>query len=227
MSLDWFFKLKEFDSLTKMRINHLKAISEQENRLYSLNDKRQTNVLQTEKLQHDAHALQHELFEIDKKMAESETQKKRLVETGGSSDKVTGFHLKIQELESLYFEKLSLQEQIDQERSDLKLFLSGLDKTILEIRLEVDEEILKEKNNVVQLDLRLQLLLEELPSDFKNILEKTMTRKLAIGNFSRVDKAACYFCKSQLSKMEESEIDMQHLLKTCKMCHRIFLPFGS
>jgi predicted nucleic acid-binding Zn-ribbon protein len=227
VSLDWFFKLKEFDSLSKMRINHLKAMKEQENRLSTLNDKRQTNVLQTEKLQHDAHALQHELFEIDKKMAESETQKKRIIDSGGSADEIATYESKIQELESLYFEKLSNQEQFDQEKADLKQFLTGLDKTISEIKLEVDEEILKEQKQVEQCDLRIKLLLEELPADYKNILEKTMARKLAVGNFTRVDKATCYFCKSNLSKMEESEIDLQHLLKTCKMCHRIFLPFGS
>jgi predicted nucleic acid-binding Zn-ribbon protein len=227
VSLDWFFKLKEFDSLSKMRINHLKAMSEQENRLSTLNDKRQTNVLQTEKLQHDAHFLQQELFEIDKKMAESETQKQRVIDTGGNSEKIAAFDLKIQELESLYFEKLTNQEQLDQDKADLKLFLSGLMKTILEIKIEVDEEILKEKTSVEQLDLRLRLLLEELPPEYKNILDKTITRKLALGNFTRIDKAACYFCKSNLSRMEESEIDIQQLLKTCKMCHRIFLPYGS
>lgn len=202
-------------------------MSEQENRLSTLNDKRQTNVLQTEKLQHDAHFLQQELFEIDKKMAESETQKQRVIDTGGNSEKIAAFDLKIQELESLYFEKLTNQEQLDQDKADLKLFLSGLMKTILEIKIEVDEEILKEKTSVEQLDLRLRLLLEELPPEYKNILDKTITRKLALGNFTRIDKAACYFCKSNLSRMEESEIDIQQLLKTCKMCHRIFLPYGS
>ena len=227
MSLEWFYKLKEFDSLTKMRINHLKAMSEQENRLSSLNERRQTNVLQTEKLQHDAHTLQHELFEIEKKMTEIETQRKRLEENNGDFEKISNFSSKIADLENEYFKKMTAQEELEQDRADLKLFLLGLDKTILEIQQEVDQEIQKEKNEITQLDLRLQLLQEELPPDFKSTLDKTLARKMVIGNFTRVDKASCYFCRSNLSKLEESEIDMQHLLKTCKMCHRIFLPFGA
>ena len=200
---------------------------EQENRLSSLNEKRQNKLLQTEKLQHEAHSLQHELFEIEKKMTETETQKKRLLETGARDEKIEGFTSKVQELENEYFQKLATQEEWEQEKADIRQFLQGLDKTIQEIQIEVDKEIASEKNNVVQVDLRLKLLQEELPPDFKSTLDKTLTRNLAVGNFTRVDKASCYFCRSNLSRLEESEIDMQHLLKTCKMCHRIFLPYGA
>lgn len=227
VSVEWFLKLKEYDSLSKMRISHLKAYSEQEKRMTVLNERRQSSISELDALITQSNALQQELFEKENKITEIEIQHKRLIETGASDEKILTFATNLQAQETVYFKLLNDQEDLNQQRVELKTFLNGIQTTITEISVEVEEEKFRENEAISQLDLRLSLLLEELPSDFKLLLEKTLSKKLAVGSFTRVNAGACLFCKSHLSKTEESEIDMQHLLKTCKMCHRIFLPYGA
>jgi predicted nucleic acid-binding Zn-ribbon protein len=227
VSLEWFFKLKEYDSLSKMRISHLKALNEQENRLSTLNERRQNTLLELENLQQLGRNLEQSLFETEKKLKEAETQKQRLVDTGADESKVAGFTLKINEYETECFNLMEKQDANASEGKDLKTFLTGVEKTIYDISLEVKAEVDKLVAEVAQLEFRLSHLIEELPLDFKTQLQKTLAKKLAIGPFTRVENGACYFCHAKLSRLEESEIDMQQLLKTCKSCQRIFLPFGS
>jgi predicted nucleic acid-binding Zn-ribbon protein len=227
MSVEWFLKIKEYDSLTKMRNIHLKGIIEQQNRLSNLLERRQETLSQTEKLQLRLHDLGQNLFETEKKLKESEVQLQRMKDNYGDENKIVMQTTRTQELENEAFAILTQQENLESEKQDIKIFLQGIEKTITEIRTEVEEEISKDKAAISQLEMRLSLIFEELPNDFRELLKKTLAKNLAVGSFTRVDNGACYFCKSKLSRLEESEIDMQHLLKTCKMCHRIFLPYGT
>src|SRR3989344_8326273 len=87
VSVDWFLKLKEIDSLTKMRINYLKSKSEQEDRVSKLNERRQETLMQTAKLKQDEFALNHELAELEKKLKTASEQKQRLMDMGGDEKK--------------------------------------------------------------------------------------------------------------------------------------------
>jgi predicted nucleic acid-binding Zn-ribbon protein len=227
VSVDWFFKLKEIDSLTKMKTNQLKAKQEQEARVSKLNDRRQENVLQTAKLKQDLIATNTEMAEVEKKLKNATEQKQRIIDIGGDDKKIALFTSEINQLEEKGFEFLTRLEEIETEMSDNKTFLAGIEKTIKEIEDEGREEIDKILIDITNIDLRLKLLLEELPDDFRSLLIKVTVKNLAHGPFTRIDQNACYFCRFKISRIEESEIDMQKNLKTCPQCGRIFLPYGS
>jgi len=227
VSAEWFFKLKEFDSLGKMRINHLKVIQEQEQRLTKLNIRRQDQLDEASGLRSELLSVQQNYFEAEKKMNTCEEQASRLKAVGGDEVKIANFQKEATALEDSLFALLERTEAIQQELEDKKTFLAGLEKTYQEIESEVKEEIQDNQKGVSQADLRMKLILEELPSGFKETLERTLKKNLAVGSFTRIDNGSCFFCRYKISRTDESEIDMQQMLKICPQCSRIFLPYGS
>ncbi|MBA2405044.1 MAG: hypothetical protein H0V66_09765 [Bdellovibrionales bacterium] len=227
MSAEWFFKLKEFDSLGKMRINHLKAIKEQEERLAKLNIKRQDQLDEASTLKKDLLSAQQTYFETEKKMNSCEEQVTRLREIGGDEAKIQNYKKEASDLENGLFELIEKIETIQASLEDSKTFLSGLENTFQEIEAEVNVTKAENQKSLEQVDLRMKLILEELPSEFKSILESTLKRNLAVGSFTRIDNGSCFFCRFKISRTDESEIDMQQRLKICPQCSRIFLPYGS
>jgi predicted nucleic acid-binding Zn-ribbon protein len=227
VSVDWFFKLKEIDSLTKMRINYLKTRSDHIERISKLNDRRDSAVVQTAKLRQETMTLNTEMAEIDKKLKNASEQKQRIIDIGGDEKKILSFSAEIEQLEEKGMEFLSRQDEIGQEIEEAKTFAAGLEKTIHEIESETKTELDKIEQELENVELRQKLLLEELPADFKSLLIKITTRNLAHGPFTRIDQGSCFFCRFKISRLEEDEIDMKKSLKTCPQCTRIFLPYGS
>ena len=226
MSVETFLKLKEFDSLSKVRISHLKALSEQEDRLSKLNERRDANLMQTSILNQSNRDTQQELFETEKQLKILTEQKQRLLDIG-NADKASLLQKDIDALETKGFELLERIEANETEITDLKTFLSGLEKTMNEIRGESQEETDKLQSEIKTIDMRLEGLKEDLPPDFQALLTKTLAKKLAHGPFTRVENGSCFFCRYKISRIDESEIDMQRMLKTCPQCSRIFLPYGA
>jgi len=227
VSAEWFFKLKEFDSLGKMRISHLKAIKEQEERLSNLNVKRQEQLADMSALKSELLSVQQIYFASEKKMNTCEEQASRLTDIGGDEAKIPQFKKEATQLENELFTLLERTESIQTSLEEKKTFLSGLEKTFQEIEGEVTQEIQVHQTGVSQADLRMKLIFEELPDDFKNTLERTLKKNLAVGSFTRIESGSCFFCRYKISRTEESEIDMQKNLKICPQCSRIFLPYGS
>lgn len=223
----WFLKLKEYDSLLKMRNSHLQRILEQEERMTKLKGQQEEAYLRREKLRQEERELQQKLFELEQKLKTTQEQCQRLRDLGGDENKISSYQ---QQAEALESEGMTLLETIDQsetEISEAQQFLDGIEKTIEEIAQEVNEVKERETKEIKNLELRLQLLEEELPADFRDRLHKTLSKKLALGPFTRVEAGSCYMCRYKISRIEESEIDMQKNLKVCASCGRIFLPYGA
>ena len=227
VSAEWFFKLKEFDSLGKMRMTHLKTIKEQEDRLNNLNVKRQEQMDEASALRMELLSVQQMYFENEKKMNSCEVQATRLRETGGDETKIAAYTKEAADLENSLFDLLDKTETIQKSLEDKKTFLAGLEKTFKEIEAEVTQEVKENQVGINQSNLRMGLIQDELPQNFRETLERTLKKNLAVGPFTRIDNGSCYFCRYKISRTDESEIDMQQLLKVCPQCSRIFLPFGS
>ncbi|HXH30892.1 MAG TPA: hypothetical protein VNJ01_08775 [Bacteriovoracaceae bacterium] len=220
-------KLKEVDSLTKMRNTHLRDLAEQESRLSTLQMRKDDELLKLSDLLKSHHSLQQEIFEMEQKLKTASLQMQRHIDVGASDDKVESFAKEIASLEEKGFLLLERVEENELQSKDIRSFLSGLEITIIDIEGEALAEIEKLKHEVKNIELRVSALMEELPPAFKNTLLRTTAKKLAHGPFTRVDSGSCFFCRHKISKLDESEIDMQQILKTCTQCDRIFLPYGS
>lgn len=207
-----------------MRINHLKAIAEQDDRVHKLNQRLEESNLQTAKLKQELFTLQHELHEIEQKLKLFQKQRQNLMDIGESGER---FIALIDEAEGKGLKLLDRIETIEAEQQELKNFEAGLRKTIEEIAREANEVKTKEMQEIKNIDFRLNALEEELPQNFRDILKKLQGKNLAHGPFTRIESGSCYFCRYKISRIDESEIDMQQQLKQCPQCSRIFLPYGS
>lgn len=227
MNVEWFAKLREIDSLSKMRINHLKAKKDQEDRVSKLNDRRHDTLTLISNLQKEIMSINHELAATEVKLKTASEQKQRLIDIGGDEKKIQSFAEEINNSEDKAFELLASIEAKETEISDSKTFVQGLDKTIKEIYAEANIDIDQVNKEIENIDLRLTMLKDELPSDFKQLLEKTTAKNLQLGPFTRIDQGSCFICRYKISRMDESEIDMQKGIKTCPQCSRIFIPYGT
>jgi predicted nucleic acid-binding Zn-ribbon protein len=227
LNVEPFLKLKEYDSLSKAKASFSLQIQDQQNRLNQLLLRKNQSLLELEELLQKSRELNQLLFETEKKLKSIEEQKSRLIDTGASEEKIKDYGREAQLLEEKGLETLTEIEANDQQIQDLKGFLTGLEKTSNEIKQEVEGEVANLIQKIRNLDLRLESIESELPPEFKALLVKTLAKKLALGPFTRIDQGSCYFCRYKISRVEESEIDMQKALKTCPQCSRIFLPYGA
>jgi predicted nucleic acid-binding Zn-ribbon protein len=224
---EWFTKLKELDSLEKMKTaQHLQRAQEQA-RLDKLKQVQQEKLSLKQETMSARQIARSQLMEVEAKIKELETQWQRLRDTGAEEEKIATY---ARNLSSKEEEGLTLLESIeghDQQLGEIDEFLAGLERTMSEISAEVVSACEQLDQSLQQLDLRLGLILEELPEQFRAIFLKVRSKQLAHGPFTRVEAGSCLFCRYKLSRIDESEIDMQKGLKTCNQCGRIFLPYGS
>ncbi len=227
MSVDWFLKLKEIASVSKMWAGFQQQGLEHEGRLSNLNDRRREAHARTVKLRQDVVAASAAIADVEARLRIAAEQKQRLLELGSDEKRIAAFTAEIGGLEERGLELLGQLDDSERELGEAREFVIGLDKTIAEISAEVAEERARITVELRNLELRRSLLLEELPGDFRTVLEKTTAKNLAQGPFTRVENGSCYLCRYKISRIDESEIDTQKNLKTCPQCSRIFLPYGS
>ncbi len=227
MSQDWFSKLKEIDSLNKMRSICQQRMKDQDDRVLKLLSRRDQGLEQTGKLKQDLSSANTLLSELEAKLRETSEQHQRLLDYGGDTTKISWYKNECERLEFEGLELLNTIEQLERDILDVKAFQLGLEKTISEIEEEVRLEQKTHQDEITNIDFRLKLLMEVLPDSFRSLLDKTTRKNLMHGPFTRVDQGSCFFCRFKISRIDESEIDIHKNLKTCPQCSRIFLPYGA
>jgi DNA repair ATPase RecN len=208
----------------KMRIKHLSSIHEQEIRITKLTSQLLDSQKQAESIKQEIFTLQHTLYELEQNLTLFQKQRQNLINIGQDSRK---YDASIDEAETKGLELLETIEKLESSAQEIKVFQSGLSKTITEIDQEAQDIKTQENHEINNIDLRLTLLKEELPTHFRIVLQNVQAKNLAHGPFTRIDAGQCYFCRYKLSRLDESEIDLQQQLKQCQQCNRIFLPYGS
>ncbi len=213
--------------MLKGRNEHLKAVKEQEMRIVLLNERKSEKMSQLSNLKEEYVKLQQALQDLEAKIKLLSTQRENWISLGGEEFKRLTMEEEISKLEDSGLALLDQQTKNAEERNDAQTFLEGISRTISEIQGEVNLEITKHQEAIVQLDLRLEGIQDILPPEFKDALNKVLKKNLAHGPFTRVDAGSCLFCRYKISRIDESEIDMQKKLRNCPQCGRIFIPYGT
>src|SRR6476660_101679 len=87
VSLEWFSRLKEYDSLSRNKITLQKAIKDQEERISTLENRRLEKMSQLTNLKSDYVRFQQELQDIEEKMKLLNQQRQRWIDQGGEEKK--------------------------------------------------------------------------------------------------------------------------------------------
>lgn len=227
MNLEWFSRLKEYDSLLKARLGHLNAIKEQDDRMNLLRRRKEEQMAQLSNLKEDHVRLQQDLQDLEAKIHLLSKQRENWISLGGDDKKRVSMESDISRLEDEGLSLLDRQGVNAEERAGAQTFIDGITKTISEIEVESQNEVSRHQHEISQLDLRLTSIQEMLPDDFRDALMKVLKKNLAHGPFTRIESGSCLFCRYKISRIDESEIDMQKKLKNCPQCGRIFIPYGT
>ncbi len=227
MSREAFQKLREIDSLLKMKIKALALVSEQDDRLSRLQSQKTDRLEQKDQDKKLYTQTQQNLFEMEKKLKTASQQKERLEQYSPDDPKLKELAQTIEELEMQGLDFITAIDEIELRLKDHDTFLTGVTKTIEEITGEAILIKQKHQQEADNLTLRINLCTEELPSQFQQTLTRLISKNLPQAPFTTIHNQACYFCRSSVSKIEESEIDTKFAIIHCKQCGRLFLPYTA
>lgn len=204
-----FFRLREFDSLSKEAAGYRAAMHDELTRL-----KRRESELSDRKelLQQrvsDMRTLEHAIADLDRRLTArlSPEAKEKLDEEG--------------------LQLLIKQQGLETEIDDHRTFLAGFEKTVEELRLEINSAISVLQLKCDQVSKRAEATFLELPSDWQQAYKKIAAKNPAHGVFTRLEGLKCQFCRAAVSKVFESEVDALGMLKSCPSCGRLVLPYKT
>ena len=204
--VDEYLRLKEMDALLTQAKRDSIALDEELNRLKRREGEKAERQIQLNTLQTEYKELAHQIAEVDRQLSQrlSPETITKLEETG------LNYLIRQQELEEL------MQEH--------QTFLAGFEETLNELREEIQAAMKQHTLLRDQNIERAKLLEQELSPDWQRAYRKIVSQNPAHGPFSRIDNGHCAFCRGTVSKLLESEVEAQLLLKPCPSCGRLFLP---
>lgn len=129
--------------------------------------------------------------------------------------------------DQVLYELLSAIDEKEQEIKDFKSFLEGSAKTLAEIELEVSTELKKERTEIENFELRINLLKDTLPDIFKSKFESVNKKNRFKSPVTVITNNHCGECFMVVSKMQISQVDRAATIELCPQCERIFLPSGA
>lgn len=204
--VDDYLRLRELDGLLKQASEEARRVEDELNRLKKLDVIKAEREGQLKTAREALRESQHQLAEVDRKL---------------------GQHLGAEAKERLEQQGLDLlirEQELDQVIDEHQTFLGGFAQTLKEIQAEVSAAVAEARTRQESSLLRARLLEEALPEDWRRAYQKALARKPAHGPFSRIENGHCLFCRGAISRIFESEVEAQLLLKACPSCGRLFLP---
>lgn len=235
--LESFYTLKEIQSLDRMIQAHQKIVSDHEARISKLKNIRASKaqdlsdtLTELEKLnqiyaseEKNNHLLTRDLTQAQANtMASTNDHELKAANTQIATKKP----LKEKSDQTLY-ELLTTIDEKEQEIKDLKTFLEGSLKTLADIELEVATDLKKEKADIENLEMRINLLTDSLPANFKSKFESVNKKHRFKSPVTVITNNHCGECFMMVSKMQISQVDRAATLELCSQCERIFLPSGA
>lgn len=227
MSREAFQRLREIDSLLKMKIKELALVREQDDRLSRLESQKNERLEQKDQDKKLYTQTQQSLFEMEAKLKTASQQKERLSQYSPDDPKLIELAQTIEELEMMGLDLISKIDEVENNLKDHDVFIQGITKTIQEISKEALEQKNQHQKEAENLELRIKLLTDELPDQFQSTLTRLLAKNLPQGPFTTVHNQSCFFCRSSVSKVEESEVDTKFAIIHCRQCGRLFLPYTA
>ena len=232
MIIETFRNFIEIEGLNKKIAQHIAEIASQEKRLVDAESKRQSSLAQINQKNELIHSLKLKELELsvsalEKKLNHYQEQI-NLVKTQKELDSLTHeINLTKSQLsaaEGDFFSKIDQVALLEKEILDLKNFTSGIEVTILEIKMEVESEISKQQKEINNYQLRIDSLLDQLnPADKKLYLENAKKFKTSTPS-AFINGKNCSVCRINIDAQTINMVDHAKSLELCPNCGRILLP---
>ncbi len=204
-------KLKRISDLEGRRNNAFHLIEE---------TKAQEKNLKVPEILYQIEDKQLRLSKLDHQLSLSVTQKEQLAFEAQISTLKTDIGL----LEDDYFEKLDQSEVLLEKIRELQVFYAGSEKTLEEIKGEVDKKIIEEKKIISNRQLRIDSLLENCHSSVKKIYLDLLLKFKPKSPVSYLIDKKCSGCHMQLDSQTRSSLDEGRSIECCPTCSRLLIP---
>jgi predicted nucleic acid-binding Zn-ribbon protein len=204
-----YLRLREMDAMLIQMRKATARMEDELNRLKRRENAKLEKEAQLKTLTQEAKNLSHQIAELDRQLSQ------RLDSAAAAALEEQGLQLLIR------------QQELEQEQEDIRTFLGGYEKTLAELRAEIENELTDARLQRDQAMARAKAIKDELPAEWREKYEKVAVQNLAHGPFTRITDTRCFVCQYAISRVVESEVDVQLLLKSCPGCGRLFLPYKA
>lgn len=207
--IEEYLRLREMDAMLIQLRKATARMEDELNRLKRRENAKLDKEAELKVLVQETRAVEHQIAEMDRRLTQ------RL-------DPAT-----IGQLEEEGLALLIRQQELELQQEDVRTFLGGYEKTLAELRSEIDKELVEARMQRDQAIARAEAIKNELPTEWREKYEKVAAKNLAHGPFTRITNTRCFICQYAVSRLVESEVDVQLLLKSCSGCGRLFLPYKA
>lgn len=237
MKLQDYSALKEIHSLDLMIKGHLDRISEQEQRIESIHQKRSEKEKMKVALKEEILRFQEEITKEEKLLFDLENKLKKTLEhipMANSEKEINALEKEKEKLspeveliQERIIEKLELIEEREDQIRKATTFLQGSLETLQSIESEVQEIKSEEERSLGHYQERIEALLEEIPRELKNSFLKVREKFKYQRPLVRIIKHSCEFCHFQLDQLALEAVESLQRIETCSQCERLFIPLES
>ncbi len=166
------------------------------------------------------------LFKTDKKLTDALVNQKKVVsekEANAISEEISSLQKNKLALEDKIFSLLEEQETLQTSLKDFESFQEGIQKTILDIKKEVEEKNNIELKEIKNLKEREKNLISILPKEIGAIF-LAINKKFKTNSLAFIEHGKCGVCKMSIPSMVCQEVEHLTTVETCPSCGRILLP---
>lgn len=234
MDKENFKILKEIASLESLSSQLQEAMDKENSRILFVTDQRNSRLAYLQELTSKKEALENEFSELEEKSDKNLNELNRLESNLNNATTVkeqTALESQIEAKKSLQlqFEARSNEviDQIDEcekQLDEAQEFEKGSLDSLNSLKQEVAEIVGQKQQEKDRLSHRIDLLLDEIPENFKASYKKVAAKKLKYGPFSSLKNLQCNVCGFKVSRTLEVDVEENFKLKTCPSCSRIFIP---
>lgn len=231
--MDFYRFLLDIQALDHVIKKHMDQSLEEKGRIDFLSKQKQKRVDENEgflnsktEYKTKISELEKELFSLDEKIAKSEQHLSQVMtesEVNALNKEIETLTPKKDAIEEEVLELLDKIDQLDEKLEIDKEYFSGIEETIKEIEIEVNEIDSKNKEEIENLEKQIEGLLPEIPIDFLPMFNKTREKFRFNDPVTKLTGTACSKCRMQISSGEASEINNSFQHKICSGCGRILI----
>ena len=232
MFLESFRHLIEIVALKKQNQQNLLQIASENKRISDLEERRNKTILRLEELATEeknlnlneillsTEVLQQRLTKLHSQLSLSVTEK----EQKAFEDQILIVKSEKDKIENNYFLSLEKSEEMAQESADCQQFLQGSEKTLLQIKEEVQKHIKAEEVIINNRNLRIQSLLDLCQPSLKKMYIEVELRFKNKSPVSFLIEKKCSECHMIADSQLKISLEEGRSLEFCPSCGRLLIP---
>lgn len=234
IDFEHYLHLMEVVSLDNQIGSHLKNIECEKTRVITLNEKKSSRKERMKFLEEKLTSTRQKIQKLEIELANIqknlERTKKNLPHITSSQQlqaaekELESISKKKTEIEDLLLANMEDNEQFENELTNIKSFLQGIDASISEIAQDVKDIISKEEHSINNYQLRINSLLDNCWPPLKDLFLAVNKKYRFKKPLAVVDNNYCKECRIRIPFEDQMHLEKGTSIVSCGGCGRILIP---